>query len=188
MTDFTRYTPETATDAARPMLEASQKAYGMIPNLHAVLAESPEIYEAYQTLQKLFVASSLTPDERHVVWLTINVLHTCHYCVPAHTFLAKKDGVDDEVIAALRADRPLPDDRLEALRQFTRAMVIKRGEVDQADLDAFFAAGFTKRNVFDVLLGLSHKVISNYTNHFAHTPVDAPFAAYDWTPPASAAA
>lgn len=37
-----------------------------------------------------------------------------------------------------------------------------------------------KRNVFDVILGLSHKVISNYVNHIADTPVDAPFAKFDW--------
>jgi len=187
MTDFTRHTPDSAPADSRPMLETSQKNYGMIPNLHAVLAESPQIYEAYQTLQKLFTESSHGTTERHVVWLTINVEHACHYCVPAHTFLAKKDGVDEATIEALRNDRPIADDRLEALRQFTKAMVLKRGNVGDAEIEPFLAAGFTKRNVLDVLLGVSHKVISNYTNHFAETPVDAPFAAYDWTPVKAAA-
>jgi len=186
MADFTRYTPETASEEAKPLLEKSLKGYGMIPNLHAVLAESPETYKAYGQLQDLFIQSSLSPEERHVVWLTINVENTCHYCVPAHSFLAKKDGVAEDVIEALREDRPIGDDRLEALRQFTKAMVQKRGNLDAAEVDAFLAAGFTKRNVFDVILGLSHKVISNYTNHIAHTPVDAPFAAYDWSPKVAA--
>lgn len=188
MANFTRHTIETAPEDAKPMLEASQKSYGMIPNLHAVLAESPETYEAYQTLNKLFSSSSLSVEERHVVWLTINVENQCHYCVPAHTFLAKKDDVGDDIIDALREDRELPDERLEALRQFTKAMTVKRGFVDEAEIDAFLDAGFTKRNVFDVILGLSHKVISNYTNHVAETPVDAPFAKFGWNPESKDAA
>jgi len=186
MAEFTRYTPETASAEAKPLLETSQAAYGMIPNLHAVLAESPEIYEAYGMLQDLFKRSSLSTHEQHVVWLAINVANACHYCVPAHSFLAEKDGVPADVIQSLRDNRPIADARLEALRRFAIAMVEKRGFLEPAEVDAFLEAGFTKRNVLDVLLGVSHKVISNYTNHIAQTPVDAPFAAYDWQPQVAA--
>jgi len=31
-----------------------------------------------------------------------------------------------------------------------------------------------------VILGVSQKVMSNYTNHLADTPVDAPFRAFEW--------
>lgn len=186
MADFTRYTAETASGEAKPLIEASQQAYGMLPNLHAVLAESPETYKAYQQLQQLFTETSFSAAERHVVWLAINVANSCHYCVPAHSFLAKKDGVPEDVIAALRDNRPIADERLEALRRFTIAVVEKRGFVDPAEVDAFLVAGFTKRNVFEVLLGVAHTVISNYTNHIAETPVDAPFAAYEWRPAVAA--
>ena len=187
MTDFTHYTLETAPEASKPLVEGSIAAYGMLPNLHAVLAESPELYEAYGELQRLFSASSLTPEERHVVWLTINVEHHCHYCVPAHTFLALRDKVSPDVVAALREDRTLPDARLEALRRFTKAMVIERGKVAPETVDRFLEAGFTRRNVFEVILGISHKVISNYVNHIADTPVDDPFTKHDWHPEATAA-
>ncbi len=187
MAEFTHYTLETAPEESKPLVEGSITAYGMLPNLHAVLAESPETYAAYGELQRLLTASSLSDAERHVVWLTINVEHSCHYCVPAHTFLALKDKVSADVVNALREDRTLPDERLEALRQFTKAMVIQRGNVSQEAIDRFLAAGFTKRNVFEVILGISHKVISNYVNHIAETPVDDPFTKYDWQPVANAA-
>ena len=35
--------------------------------------------------------------------------------------------------------------------------------------------------VLDIILGLSQKIISNYTNHIANTPVDAPFEKFAWT-------
>jgi len=188
MTDFPIHTLDTAPEGARPLLEGSQKSYGMVPNLHAVFAESPQVLEAYKTLQELFTASSLTTEQRHVVWLTINVYHRCHYCVPAHTMLAKNDKVPDAVIDAIREEREIPDATLEALRRFTLAITDKRGAVDDADVEAFLAAGFDRRAILDVLLGLSHKVLSNYTNHLAQTPVDAPFARFAWTPGGESAA
>ena len=80
---------ETAPEGSKELLEQSLKANGMIPGLHGVLAGAPGILEAYQTLHKLFTDSSFDKDELTVVWQTINVEHACHYCVPAHTAIAK---------------------------------------------------------------------------------------------------
>ena len=188
MSTFKIHTLDSAPAASKPLLEHSLKAYGMVPNLHAVMAESPEHLDAYKKLHDLFEHTSLSAAERNVVWLAINVEHGCHYCVPAHTWIAKAQGLDDATIAALREARPLPDARLETLRQFTLRLVRQRGNVAEADVKAFLAAGFTQRNVLDILLGLAQKVMSNYVNHLAATPVDAPFAAHAWTAPAQAQA
>ncbi len=187
MTDFTLHTPETAPAESKPLLENSQKSFGMIPNLHAVMADSPQHLEAYQRLHALFQETSLSVVERNVVWLAINVEHECHYCVPAHTGIAKSQGVDDAVIEPLRNATPLADARLEALRQFTLKVVRQRGVVDDADVQAFLDAGFTKRNVLDIILGLAQKVMSNYVNPLADTPLDEPFKKFDWTPARAAA-
>lgn len=66
-------------------------------------------------------------------------------------------------------------------------MVRQRGVVDPADVDAFLAAGFTRAQVLEVILGIATKVLSNYTNHIAATPLDAFMAGSEWTPPARAA-
>ncbi|PWK60946.1 carboxymuconolactone decarboxylase family protein [Roseicyclus mahoneyensis] len=172
---------ETAPEASRPLLEASQKAFGRIPGLHAVMAEAPALLQAYQTAHKLFAEqTSFDKDELTVVWQTINVEHACHYCVPAHTGIARMMKVDDAITEALRNETPLPNARLEALRSFTLAMVRQRGMVDDATVAAFFEAGFTRRQILEVILGVSQKVMSNYTNHLAQTPVDAPMQAYLW--------
>ena len=88
--------------------------------------------------------------------------------------------VDDAITEALRNETPLPNARLEALRTFTLGMVRERGNVDEAAVQAFLEAGFTKRHVLEVVLGVSQKVMSNYTNHLAQTPVDAPFRKFEW--------
>jgi alkylhydroperoxidase family enzyme len=180
MTALTLHDQNSAPEAAKPLLEKSKKAFGQVPNLHAVMAESPELLNGYQVLHALFLDSSFDADEKTVVWQTINVEHVCHYCVPAHTGIAKSMKVSDEINNALRDESPLPTAKLEALRDFTLAMVRQRGELQAGQLEAFYSAGYTQQNVLEVILGLSQKVMSNYTNHIAQTPVDNAFQVFAW--------
>ena len=185
MTKFTIHTQETAPEASKPLLDNSQKAYGFVPGLLGVLAEAPKALEAYQTLGALFSETSFSTTERHVVWLTINYENDCGYCVPAHTGLAKFDAVPDDVIEALRNGTPIADPKLEALRTFTVQVVQKRGWMTDDDVQAFLDAGYTQQQILEVILGLAHKVVSNYTNHIANTPVDAVFKKFAWEKPIS---
>lgn len=184
MAEFKLHDKTTAPQDSRPLLEASEQAVGMIPNLHAVMADSPQVLKAYQDLHGLFQETSLGTVEQNVVWLAINVEHECHYCVPAHTMIAQGAGVPEDVIEALRNERPLPDERLEALRTFTLKLVRNRGRVSESDLEAFHAAGFTERQVLEVILGIAQKTMSNYINAIAETPLDAAFQKHEWKPAA----
>ncbi|WP_165856379.1 carboxymuconolactone decarboxylase family protein [Marinobacter sp. JSM 1782161] len=181
MTDFTMHDKQSAPEASKALLEKSEKGFGRIPGLHAIMADAPGVLDGYQQLHQLFLESSFNNDEKTVVWQTINVEHACHYCVPAHTGIAKKMGVSDEISNALRDETPLPDDKLEALRTFTLAMVRKRGNVNGEDLSAFYDAGYEKHHVLEVILGLSQKVMSNYINHVADTPLDDAAKPFAWT-------
>lgn len=181
--DAKLHTAETAPEGSKPLLENSVKGFGMIPNLHAVMAESPAHLEAYQTLHRLVVSKSgFDAAERTVVWMAINVEHGCHYCVPAHTTIAQMDKVDPSLVEALRTASPLADTKLEALRQFTLKVLRERGQVTAADVDGFKAAGYTDAHVLDVVLILAQKVMSNYVNHIYATPIDAPFQKNAWNP------
>ena len=181
MSNFELHNIDTAPDAAKPLLEKSIKGFGMIPNLHAVMAESPVLLEGYQMLHGLSQKSSFSKEELTVVWQTINVEHACHYCVPAHTAIAKMMEVDDGITEALRTQSPLQSPKLETLRTTVLLIVRNRGVVDSTDLELFYAAGFTKQNLLDIVLVLSQKIMSNYTNHLAETPVDEKFSPFAWT-------
>jgi len=188
MTTFTIHTPESAPAESKAQLERAQRNYGQIPNLYGVLAEAPIAVEAYDTLGGLAMRSSFTPTERHVVWFTINAYHECHYCMPAHTFLAKGEKVPEDVIETARAVGTYEDPKLEALRIFTLKLVENRGRTSPEDREAFLAAGFTKQNVIEIVVIIAHKVLSNYTNHIVDTPVDEAFRQFTWTKPVSNAA
>ena len=160
------------------------KTFGMIPNLHAVMAESPAVLDAYKELHAAFQNTSFDKDELTVVWQTINIEHECHYCVPAHTMIANMMSVDPAITEALRNRTAMPSEKLQALHNMTLSMTRNRGHIEESEMEAFFAAGYTQRHVLEITLGLSQKVMSNYVNHFSQTPVDEPFAEFAWTAPA----
>jgi len=178
MSDFTLHDQNSAPEQSKPLLAQSQKDFGMIPNLHAVMAEAPGTLEAYQKLHGLVLESSFNDEEKTVLWQTVNVEHQCHYCVPVHSAIAHSMKVPESLDNALRAQKPLDDPKLQALHEFTLAVVRNRGQVDEKTLNAFYEAGYGKRQVLEVILGVSQKVLSNYVNHIVDTPVDEPFKSF----------
>ncbi len=180
MSHFTLHTPDSAPEASKPLLDNSVQAFGMIPNLHAVMAESPSLLEGYQRLHTLAQQTHFNADELTVVWQSINVEHNCHYCVPAHTGIAHSMKVSSDIIDALRDETPLPSEKLEALRTMTLQTLRQRGVVSNEQQQAFFDAGYAQVNLLEIVLILAQKVLSNYVNHLADTPVDKPFQAFAW--------
>ncbi len=172
---FDLHTKETAPENSQNLLDNSLKSFGMIPNLHAVMAESPAALEAYQNLHSLFQQTSFDAEELTVVWQTINIEHECHYCVPAHTAIAHTMKVDATIIDALRNKTDLPTEKLQVLRRTTLALVKNRGRLSPSDIQAFKEAGYKNQQLLEIVLGLAQKIMSNYTNHLADTPLDEPF-------------
>lgn len=181
MTDFPLHTPDTAPAESRDKLEAVQAKMGFIPNLFGQLAEAPAALEAYLTLNDLLEKTSFSSAEQQVIVLSVAVENGCEFCVAAHTGGAKKAGVPEHVIEELRARRDVSDPRLAALARFAQAVVRERGWVAGPELEEFLEAGFTKQNVLEVILGVSLKTLSNYSNHIAGTPLNQELSSLEWS-------
>jgi len=181
MVDFTIHDIDSAPEAARPVMEATKKRLGFVPNMLAGLAESPATAKGYGTLMGILGESSFTPAEQQILMLTVSRANNCEYCVAAHSGGAKMAGAVDEVIEALRDGATVPDARIAALTTFCTRMVETRGEVAGAEVDAFIAAGFTRAQLLEVLLAIAVKTISNYYNHIAETPLDEKFQPLAWS-------
>ncbi len=177
---FQLHDHSTAPSESKQLLEKVKASSGMIPGLYAVLAESPEALKAYVELGKIFGQSSLSDEEKTVVWQTINVEHDCKFCVPAHTLVAKLMKVDETITNALRDKTLLPNEKLEKLREFTLILVRNRGKASEEEVSAFIEAGFTRKNILEVIVGISQKVLSNYTNYIARTPLNKEFQPFAW--------
>jgi len=173
ITPFKRFTLEDAPATSVPYLEAAQKAFGLIPNVEQVMAQAPSLLGSYMTAWDLFDETSLNPAERQIVYQTANFENNCEYCTPWHTILAENAGLSADDVEALRNGDTLSDPKQEALRLFTRALARTSGSIEPA----------AEQSALEVVQGLAVKLMSNYTNSIAQTPLDEAAQSKAWKKP-----
>lgn len=161
---FTEHTLETAPEASRRSMEATIRHLGHLPTAVARLASSPELLDGFLKLSASFERTTLEPLARETVVMTVATRNGCEVCVEMHTGKLKGLHADDDVIAALRSEEPVPDERLEAVRQFTLAVLETAGGVDDETLRTFLGHGYTERNALEVVMGIGTYTMSTLAN------------------------
>jgi alkylhydroperoxidase family enzyme len=59
-------------------------------------------------------------------------------------------------------------------------MVRRRGAVEHADLERLCAAGYTRAQALEVVLGMAFSLMANYAGHLADAPLDEPLRPHLW--------
>ena len=161
---FTEHTLETAPPASRRLLETTAKHVGHVPPAVARLAESPEMLSTFLRASGTFEATTLDRIAQEVVVMTVATRNGCRVCIEMHSDRLRALGADPGLIEALRSGTPLDDERLEALRTFTRQLYASTGAVSDDELAAFTGYGYTARNALEVVLGIGTYTMSTFAN------------------------
>lgn len=180
---FKIHSENDAPEASKALLKMAQQNMGMLPNLERVMAGAPTLLQAYVTLWELFDHASLSPIERQIVYQAANIENHCQYCVPWHTQLSIDAGMDEDDINALRNNAALSTTKYAALHRFAQQLIQNNGHVSEEELDAFLEVGYAEQQAMEVILGLAIKLMSNYTNAIAKTPLDEEVMRHAWDKP-----
>jgi uncharacterized peroxidase-related enzyme len=181
MTGLPLLTIDDAPQAAKDLLVAAERRNGFLPNLLRLLANAPVALETYLTVSGINARTSLSVAERETVQITAAATHGCGFCVAGHTAAAyKQAGLDKETVEALRNLAHVPNERLEALARFTKAVIATRGAVSDGELEAFKAAGFSDQAALEVVLGVSLATLCNFANNLGGAPLNPQFEPYSW--------
>lgn len=172
MTTFTVPTRDEVSPANQAHFDSLKKSLGTVPNLFATMAHSENALANY--LQLTFAKTSLRAKEKEAINLAVSQANDCDYCLAAHTQLAKLNKFTDEQILELRAGVASFDDKLHALVALARNFVVNGGKPDTQLVENFFAAGYTKENLVDLVLVIADKTFTNYLFAVAQIPVDWP--------------
>lgn len=173
---FPVHTIDSAPAASQGYLEWVNGIAGFVPHLSGVMAESPALAKSYWQLQmNLQELGSLSPAEDNIVQASIAFENECQYCVAGHTLAGQMyfEATPKE-IAALRSDGNLPSAKQNALKQFALAVYSSKGRVSESELKAFYRAGYSRQQALEVVANIAAKVMTNYTNQIAMTPIDEP--------------
>jgi AhpD family alkylhydroperoxidase len=179
---------ESAPEASKPALKQLQAMFGMMPNITAVMANSPVLINSLVGLFGKVHGGSFTEPQVQTVLLTDAVTNNCAWAVAFHTALGLKAGLDPADVEAIRARRLPKDGRHAALSLLAKTLIEKRGRLDDEDIDRFIAAGFRKDLALEVIAIVAASTITNYTGSVTRIPLEEPFAAHAWSAEATSPA
>jgi uncharacterized peroxidase-related enzyme len=181
MNPFKLHTPETVNETTAADLNSVVDQLGFLPNIFAVSAGAPPALAGFIALNQQFAKTSLSEMEREIVHTATSVENEAPYCVAGHTAFADMLELDEVAIQAVRTQDAVNDDKLEALRTFTRLVVDQKGDLTEDQLSAFLAAGYNADQVLEVILGITVKVFTNFTSKMTGISLDQPFSPYAWS-------
>ena len=180
MPNYPLQTIASAPEKSKSALEQLQEAFGILPNLPAVIANSPKLINALVGLFAQVHSPGLSEAENQIVLLTDAVTNSSAYAVAFHTTLALQQGIRSEETSAIREGSLPKDKRFAALSNLAKTLIEKRGHISEQELDSFMSAGFTKEQVLEVIAIVAASTITNYTGTIANPPLESAFQEHAW--------
>lgn len=175
---MTRLRTEPAQEAAgrlEQLLAAIKGSMGRVPNMYADMGKlSPLALEVALHLEAVLSRTTLSKQEVEAIKLAVSETALCNYCLAAHTAIGRKAGLDDEAILGLRHGLPSGDERLDALAHFARSLVSSRGTVPAGIIHAVREAGYSDRQIAEILLAICAITFTNLFNRVNDTALDFP--------------
>lgn len=173
MKKFTVPTREEVAPTNQAIFDNLKKALGFVPNLYATIGYSENGLARYLAYQN--AKTTLSNKEKEAVNLIVSQINGCIYCQSAHTVIGKMNGFTDEQLINIRrgtSDNP----KLNSLVKLAASITKKHGKADEVLIEDFFAQGYNKENLIDLILQISDKVAMNYVHNLTQVPVDFPLA------------
>lgn len=180
MQNFPIHTIESAPEKSKPLLQGLKQNFGFIPNAAATMAESPVLIGAFVGTFVGFHGGSFTEGEKQTLLLTNAVTLRCPWTVAFHSTAALGAGVSQSDVAAIRNGQLPSDATYAALSAVTKALIEKRGNVAEGDIDRFFSAGYSQTQLLEVIAGIAISTMAATTANLADTPVEDRFKPQTW--------
>jgi AhpD family alkylhydroperoxidase len=180
MQTFPIHSLESAPETSKPSLQTLQDVFGTIPNVAGAMSTSPVLIGSLVGLFQKVHGGSFSEAQIQVLLLTNAVTNSCAWAVAFHTALALKAGVDAADVQAIR-DRQNPQSpKSSALSTLARALIEKRGRLEDSDVSRFLQAGFDKTHLLEVIAVVAASTITNYTGNVTRPPLETEFEPYAW--------
>ena len=171
---FTVPTREEVSSNNQSIFDNLHKMIGFVPNLYAYYAKSESALGDYLAFQNR--KSTLTSKQREVINLVTSQINGCRYCQSAHSVFGKFSGLTEEQILDIRKGKVSFDNKIQALIDFTTAVVNNRGKVSAEVKTSYFEAGYSEANMIDTVIVIGDKIISNYIHNLTDIEIDWPIA------------
>jgi uncharacterized peroxidase-related enzyme len=169
--------PSTATGKAKDLVDAVKAKLGLVPNMTKVMANSPEVLEAYLGFNGALAGGHLDPKIREQLALVTAQQNHCDYCLSAHTAIGKMVGLKPEQILESRKGTGNSEKATVALT-FAKRVLDSKGQIGESDLAAARAACFSDGEIAEIIAHVALNVFTNYFNVATEVDIDFPKVSY----------
>ncbi|MCW2135441.1 carboxymuconolactone decarboxylase family protein [Arthrobacter sp. VKM Ac-2550] len=169
------HTIDSAPQASKEIAAKLEQRMGKFLNIHASMAHSPTVIAAYNGLSEAIDShGSFDAQTKEAIALAVGNQNGCDYCQAAHTLSARKAGLADEQILAVRAGEVDFDPKIAAITEVAREAAAKAGDVSDPAWQAALDAGWSNEELTEAFAHIAANLFTNYFNHYAGTDLDLP--------------
>lgn len=162
-----------ATGQARELLQGVERQLGEVPNVFKVMALSPPILKGYLEMSRSVTDAGLDPALREQIAVAVAGINRCDYCASAHTAVGKRRGVSQPELD-LNLQARSENIKTEAVLGLAKAILNRKGEVTDVEIDRLREAGFSNRQLVELIIYIGLSATANYLNKIARTEIDFP--------------
>lgn len=180
MIHFQVHTIENAPDGSKQALGGLQQAFGFLPNVAGAMAGSPVLLNSLAAVFANVHGGSFSERQIQILLLTNAVTNAAEWAVAFHSFLALSAGVSTADVDAIRDGRLPAEPGDAALSGVARALISKRGRLDEDDVAQFLQAGSDQRHLLEVIAVVAASAMTNYTVNVTRPPLEQRFQQHAW--------
>ena len=178
--------PLEVPEDVRARILAVQERAGFVPNVFLLLARRPDEFRAFVAWHDALMErdEGLSRAEREMIVVVTSAANRCLYCVVAHGAILRVRAKDPAIADILAVDWRKADlsPRQRAMLAFAEKLARKPWAVEDADIAALEAAGFSEEEIWDIGAITALFAASNRIAHVADLRPNPEFYALGRTP------
>lgn len=171
MKKLSALTKEQAPEQSKQIFEGIEKVVGRLPNIYAVIGNSPNALESFLTFSEAQKNGSFNAKEKEAVFLAVSEEHGCYYCLSAHTAITKMNGYSDAEALHLRAGTH-SDRKLSVLTNLAKSIAVNRGRADEDLVNAFYDIGYDEKALIDLVALIVEITFTTYIGRLSQVEID----------------
>jgi len=158
---------EQAGPELKPLFQQIRELYGFLPNYFQALGPLPHVIEKERALAAVLLSDGVLPAAlKEQIVLVVSGINSSSYCVAAHLELLRRLGIEKSLGRKLATDyaNASVGNKEMALFRFADKLTRKASEIEKADADAVFQAGWDEAALVETVLTVAW---SNFVNRVA---------------------
>jgi uncharacterized peroxidase-related enzyme len=164
---------DEAPAGSRQILDAVHKDLGIVPSLFRLIALSPHTLAGFHGFSSE-LAKTLDARTHAQIAIAVAKVNGCDHCLAASSYIALNVAKIGPLEIARNREGASGDPKADSTLRFAVKVAQQRGQVEDADLAAVRAAGFSDPEIVEIVGIVAENMFTNLISNVARLEIDFP--------------